>query len=117
MEFTPESADIFTSFPKAQDSYMAAWEAVKQFDNSSILEYLSKRIKEASEKGRFIVAVGGLQVAEAEKTGIQLEKLGYSTSATPDTGVMGSDGNTQPRCVLSVSWLHMPANKRDEYTV
>lgn len=117
MEFTPESADILTSFPKAQDSYMTAWEVAKDFDNSKILKYLLEHIQETSKRGRFGLVVGGLKMEEGDKTCIQLEKLGYYTALTADTGVTGPDGSTQPRFCITVSWLHMPANKRDEYTV
>lgn len=109
--------NVLEKIPKAQEAYTSAWDVISGTDNTELLEHLATSIPKCVELGRFVAAVGGLDPRVAEKTGIQLEQLGYSTSVSADQPSRLPDGKLEPRCVLQISWIHMPANKRDSYTV
>lgn len=112
-----DNETVISLIPKAQEAFVAskskAWEA----DTTELLEAIAAKIKKATEVGRFVVAFGCVPTNEAEKAAIQLEALGYSTSVTADQPAQKGDGALEARCILTISWLHMPANKRDDYTV
>lgn len=108
---------VLSTIPKAQEAFVASKSKLWEADTTELLERIASRIKDATERGRFLIGFGGVPFSEAEKVGIQLESLGYSTAVTADQPVQKEDGSLEPRCCVSISWIHMPTNKRDDYTV
>lgn len=111
---------VLTELPKAQEAFTQsttseAWLAV---DTTDLLRACGESIRECIKRSGLACGIGRVPgLLLAEKAALELESLGYSTSVTEDKPIQQEDGSLMPACKISISFIHMPANKRDAWTV
>jgi len=95
----------------AQEAYQAALKNIF-VDISPAMEMAEKAIEESISLGRLCTVIGSFPLNMAEKSAIELEKLGYS-AATQHSGRFKEDSS--PLINIAINFKYLPPPSRESY--